>query len=139
MIIEGHPKMAGRINTGGPVFSERIREGSHRGEEKRSAETGNWTFEGEDGAFAPETWAGSASQPCQFLFAEIRVIRSGFACWRRGGTGGLWQEFDDFPVFPDNHRNAHETVFLGGFLHGPLHDFGNFLNALVCGFHGGSR
>lgn len=62
-----------------------------------------------------------------------------FARRRRGSTGGLWQEFDDFPVFPDNHRNAHETVFLGGFLHGPLHDFGNFLNALVCGFHGGSR
>jgi hypothetical protein len=44
----------------------------HGGEEKRSAETGNWTFEGEDGAFAPENWVGSASQPYQFLFAGIR-------------------------------------------------------------------
>jgi hypothetical protein len=30
-------------------------------------------------------------------------------------------------------------VLLGGFLHGPLHDFGNFLDALVSGFHGRSR
>ena len=65
--------MAGGTNTGEvQIFSERIRDGSHGGEEKRSADTGNWKFEGEDGAFAPETWVGSASQPYQFLFAEIR-------------------------------------------------------------------
>ena len=53
---------------------KRIGEGSHGGEEKRRAEAGNRTFEGEDGAFAPENWVGSASQPYQFLFAGIYVI-----------------------------------------------------------------
>ena len=56
--------------------------------------------------------------------------------WFEGGFG---QELDDFPIFPNDHRNAHEAVLLGGFLHGPLHDFGNFLDALVSGFHGRSR
>ena len=54
-------------------------------------------------------------------------------------AGGFGQELDDFPVFPNDHRNAHEPVLLGGFLHGPLHNFGNFLDALVSGFHGRSR
>jgi hypothetical protein len=47
-------RLVGQIR-GEQIFSERIREGSHGGEEKRSAETENRTFEGEDGAFAPET------------------------------------------------------------------------------------
>ena len=54
---------------------------------------------------------------------------------RAWGSGGFRQELDDFPVFPNGHRNAHEPVLLGGFLDGPIHDFGNFLDALVGGFH----
>ena len=52
---------------------------------------------------------------------------------------GFGQELDDLPVFPNGHWNAHEPVLLGGFLHGTLHDSGNFLDALVSGFHGRSR
>ncbi len=76
MIIAGGilKRLVGQIR-GEQFFSERIREGSHGGEEKRSAETGNWTFEGEDGAFAPETRVGSAIQAYRFLFAGIRFIR----------------------------------------------------------------
>ena len=64
LIIAGDilKRLVGQIR-GVQIFSERSREGPHGGEEKRSAETGNWTFEGEDGAFAPETRVGSASQP----------------------------------------------------------------------------
>jgi len=58
---------------------------------------------------------------------------------RAWGSSGLGQELDDFPIFPYHHRNAHESMFLGGFFHGPLHDFGDFLNALMGGFHGRSR
>jgi hypothetical protein len=55
------------------------------------------------------------------------------------GSGGLGQELDNFPIFPNGHRNPHESVLLGGFFHGPLHDFGDFLDALVGGFHGRLR
>ena len=66
--------LMGQIRGGVQIFSERSREGPHGGEEKRSAETGNWTFEG---AFAPETWVGSASQPST-LPLRVKTVATNF-------------------------------------------------------------
>jgi len=68
-----------------------------------------------------------------------RFFLGSFFLPRAWSSSGLGQELDDFPIFPNGHWNPHESVFLGGFLNGPLHDFGDFLNALVGGFHGWSR
>ena len=64
-----------------------------------------------------------------FFFQKVDGGRKMVSAW-------LGQKLDDFPIFPYHHRNAHESMFLGGFFHGPLHDFGDFLNALMGGFHG---
>ena len=64
-----------------------------------------------------------------------RFCLGSFFFLRAWDSGGFRQELDDFPVFPNGHRNAHETMLLSGFLDSPIHDLGNFLDALVSGFH----
>lgn len=82
--------------------------------------------------------AASGAQARQSIALQIFCLGS-FFFPRAWGSGGLGQKLDDFPIFPYHHRNAHESVLLGGFFHGPLHDIGDFLNALMGGFHGRLR